>query len=622
MPVGAETASSGGVHFRVWAPRRWKVDVLVEDRSYPLQAEQNGYYSGFLADASAGTRYRYRLDGGEAYPDPASRFQPEGPHGPSEVVDPDAFAWPDQDWKGADIRGQIVYEMHVGTFTREGTWKAAIGELPALANIGITVLELMPVNEFPGRFGWGYDGVHPFAPTRVYGSPDDFRQFVAEAHRHGLAVILDVVYNHLGPDGNYFGHFSPYYFTSKHRTDWGQAINYYDEHCEPVREFFIANAGYWIREYHLDGLRLDATQNVYDESEDHILAAMTREVRKQAQGRKTIVVAENEPQDVRLVRPAEEGGYGMDALWNDDFHHSAMVRMSGHCRAYYSDYAGTAQEFVSSAKYGYLFQGQWYQWQKQRRGTPTYGIPPYRFVTFSQNHDQIANSARGDRAHHLTAPGIYRAMAALMLLAPGTPMLFQGQEFAASAPFLFFADHKPEIAMQVREGRREFLAQFRNLAQPVMWNGFALPDDPATFERCKIDHTERESHPEEYAMHRDLIRLRRSEKAFQRQEYGAVDGAVLGTDAFVLRYFVEDGDDRLLVVNFGNDLHLESAPEPLLAPPDGMEWEVQWSSEDPRYGGDGTLPFDVEARWRIPGQAAVVLKPQSAVGKAGSRIAK
>lgn len=611
LPAGAEVVSSGGAHFRVWAPHRKKVDVLLDGRFHELQPEQDGYYSGLLRSAGAGSLYKYRLDGGDSYPDPASRFQPDGPHGFSQVVDPASFVWSDAKWRGANIRGQIVYEMHVGTLTTEGTWASAIRELPRLADTGITVLEVMPVNEFPGNFGWGYDGVHPYAPTRLYGRPDDFRRFVDEAHHLGLAVILDVVYNHLGPDGNYFGEFSPNYFTSKHETDWGAALNFYDEHCGPVRDFFIANAGYWIREFHVDGLRLDATQNVYDESRDHILAAITREVRKAAEGRETIVVAENEPQDAKLIRPVEQGGYGMDALWNDDFHHSAMVRMTGHCRAYYSDYAGKAQEFVSCAKYGFLFQGQWYRWQKQRRGSPTFGLPPFCFVTFTQNHDQIANSARGERAHRLTSPGNYRAMTALMLLAPGTPMLFQGQEFASSAPFLFFADHTPELAALVRDGRREFLGQFRNLAHPSMWEGFAAPDDPKTFERCKLDHSEIELHGEQVVLHRDLLQLRRSEAAFQRQEYGAVDGAVFGADAFVLRYFMPQGGDRLLVVNLGNDLHLDPAPEPLLAPPEGKEWDVLWSSEDPRYGGDGTTDLDTIDNWHIPGQTAVVLKPET-----------
>ncbi len=613
-PVGAEVVP-GGVHFRVWAAGHAKVDVALEDRFYELAPEADGYFSGLVPAASAGSLYKYRLDGENSYPDPASRFQPTGPHGFSQVVDPDSYRWNDAAWKGAGIRGQVLYEMHIGTFTREGTWRSAIAELPALAEIGIGVLEVMPVSEFPGEFGWGYDGVDPFAPTRLYGAPDDFRSFVDAAHGLGMGVILDVVYNHLGPDGNYFGQYSPHYFTSKHETDWGAAINFDGDHSAPVREFFIANAGYWIREFHLDGLRLDATQNIYDESQDHILTAIVREVRKQAGERATIVVGENEPQETKLIRPPERGGYGLDALWNDDLHHSAMVRMSGHSEAYYTDYRGAPQEFIAAAKYGYLYQGQWYNWQHQRRGTPSFGLPPYAFVSFTQNHDQIANSARGQRAHELTSLGIWKAMTALILLAPGTPMLFQGQEFASSSPFLYFADHNKEIAALVRQGRRKFLAQFRSLALPAMWPCFAAPDDRRTFERSKLDHAERERHSEARALHRDLIGLRRGEEAFQRQERGAVDGAVLSPDAFVLRFFAESGDDRLLLVNFGGDLHYSPAPEPLLAPPEnkecpeGMEWDIQWSSEDPRYGGCGAPQADTVETWRIPGQAALVLKP-------------
>ncbi len=336
---------------------------------------------------------------------------------------------------------------------------------------------------------------------------------------------------------------------------------------------------------------------------------------KQAGGRATIVVGENEPQDVKLIRPPEQGGYGLDALWNDDLHHSAMVRMTGRSEAYYTDYRGAPQEFISAAKYGYLYHGQWYNWQHQRRGTPGFGLPPHAFVNFTQNHDQIANSARGQRAHELTSPGLWKAMTALILLAPGTPMLFQGQEFASSSPFLYFADHNEEIAPLVRQGRRKFLAQFRSLALPAMWPCFAPPEERQTFERCKLDRAEREVHREARALHCDLIRLRRGEEAFQRQEHGAVDGAVLGPDAFVLRFFAASGDDRLLLVNFGNDLHYSPAPEPLLAPPEdkewpqGMEWDVQWSSEDPRYGGCGVPQADTVENWKIPGQAAVVLRP-------------
>ncbi len=618
LPVGAEVQPGGGVHFRVWAPARRRVEVVTEGGpAAVLEAEGGGYFSGLVRDARAGTRYRYRLDGGDQlYPDPASRFQPDGPHGPSEVVDPGAFTWADGGWRGVSLRGQVLYELHVGTFTPEGTWAAAARELPELAACGVTCVEVMPVAEFPGSFGWGYDGVDLYAPTRLYGPPDDFRRFVDAAHRNGLGVILDVVYNHLGPDGNYLKAFAPAYFTDRHKTEWGEAINYDGPDSGPVREFFAANAGYWVDEFHLDGLRLDATQAIFDDTPDparHILTEIGRRVRAAARGRGTIVVTENEPQLPKLVRPVEEGGYGLDGLWNDDFHHAAMVALTGRNEAYYTDYFGTPQEFVSAVKYGYLYQGQWYSWQEKRRGKPGLDLAPPAFVTFIQNHDQVANSGRGLRAHQLTSPGRYRAMTALLLLAPGTPMLFMGQEFAASTPFLYFADHNPELARLVQSGRAEFLEQFRSIADPAMRNQIAPPHDRRTFERCKLDFSEREKHATLYQLTKDLLRLRREDPAFRAQKPRGLDGAVLGEQAFVLRYFLDDGQDRLLVVNFGRDLHLLTCPEPLLAPPEGMRWRTVLSTEDPRYGGGGTPAADTAGEgWRVLGEAAVVLAPEPA----------
>ncbi|HYO13039.1 MAG TPA: alpha-amylase family glycosyl hydrolase, partial [Thermoanaerobaculia bacterium] len=416
--MGAEVVPEG-VCFRVWAPRCERVEVVVEgpSGSWPvemdLDVEGNGYFSGLVPGAGAGALYRFRLDDGEAFPDPASRFQPQGPYGPSQVVDPATFEWTDEDWPGIGRDGQVLYEMHIGTFTPEGTWGAAARELPELADLGITVLELMPVAEFPGEFGWGYDGVDLFAPYHVYGTPDDFRRFVDRAHAAGIGVILDVVYNHLGPDGNSLKRFSESYFTDRYKNDWGEAINFDGEDAGPVREFFLTNAGYWIQEFHLDGLRLDATQDVHDASDEHILVAIARRVREAAGKRSAYIVSENEPQDTRLVRPREEGGYGHDALWNDDFHHSTFVALTGRNEAYYTDYKGSPQEMISLVKYGYLYQGQRYSWQKQRRGTSALGLPPSAFVNFLQNHDQVANSARGERCHKLASPGKFRALTAL-----------------------------------------------------------------------------------------------------------------------------------------------------------------------------------------------------------------
>jgi maltooligosyltrehalose trehalohydrolase len=554
--------------------------------------------------------YRYRLDdSARLYPDPASRFQPNGPHGPSQVIDPKTFQWTNGAWPGVRLEGQVIYEMRLGTFTQQGTWEAARYELPELADAGITLIEVMPVADFVGRYGWGYDGVALFAPSHLYGIPDDCRRFVDCAHALGLGVILDVVYNHVGPDGNYLAYFSAEFFTDRYSTDWGAAINFDGEHAGPVREFFLANAGYWIDEFHFDGLRLDATQDIHDQSPTHILAAIARQVRQASRGRSTLLVAENEPQHTKLVRPPEQGGYGLDALWNDDFHHSAMVALTGHNEAYYTDYQGTPQEFISALKWGYLYQGQWYKWQAQRRGTPTFGLKPATFVTFLQNHDQIANSGSGLRCHQLTSPGRYRAMTALMLLGPRTPMLFQGQEFAASSPFLYFADHSEELAPLVRRGRAEFLSQFPSIACPEIRARLPDPGDPRTFEQSKLDLSERQQHAEIYALHRDLLKLRRQDPALRSQRPGSMDGAVLGPQAFVLRFFAENGLDRLLIVNLGSDLHYNPAPEPLLAPPENMRWETLWSSEDPCYGGSGTPPLETEDNWHIPGEAAVVLLP-------------
>ena len=612
LPIGAE-ATAEGTAFRVWAPRRSRVEVLESEsgRATPLAAEQGGYFSGFLPDVGAGTRYRYRLDGGDAFPDPASRFQPEGPHGPSEVIDPAAFRWRDGRWPGIALEGQVLYELHVGAFTSEGTWAAAARELPELAAAGITTIEMMPVADFPGRFGWGYDGVNLFAPTRLYGRPDDLRAFVDSAHAAGLGVILDVVYNHLGPDGNYLREFSGHFFSTRHRTDWGEAINFDGPEAGPVREFYLANARYWIDEFHFDGLRLDATQDIVDDSPEHIVAAVTRTARAAAPHRGILVVAENEPQDAQLARPLERGGHGLDALWDDDFHHSAVVALLGRDEAYYSDYRGEPQEFVSSAKWGFLYQGQWYSWQKARRGRGALDLRPAQFVRFTQNHDQIANSGRGERLHQLTAPGRWRAMTALLLLAPGTPMLFMGQEFSASSPFPYFADHDGDLGGLVRRGRLEFLAQFPSLALPEMQAQIPDPSSPDTFRAARLDFSERAAHAAAYDLHRDLLALRRSEAALRAQRPRGVDGAVIGEAAFVLRFFAEGGADRLLIVNLGRTLHLNPAPEPLLAPLSRSGWKLRWSSEDPRYGGAGTPELETADNWRIPAEAAVLLAPAS-----------
>lgn len=622
LPIGAEVQPAG-THFRVYAGPHRAVSVVVYDAGLsprleqPLHAEGDGYFSGLCPEVGAGALYHLRLDQIEApLPDPASRYQPRGPRGPSEVIDPQSYRWSDAGWAGVPAGGLIAYELHVGTFTAAGTFSGAARELPYLRDTGVTLIELMPVADFPGQFGWGYDGVNLFAPSRLYGAPDDLRRFVDRAHGLGLSVILDVVYNHLGPMDNTLGLFSPTYFTDRYRTDWGAALNFDGADAGPTRALYCANAAYWIDEFHLDGLRLDATQNIYDRAPPtagfgaHILAEIGQAARRAAGSRRVFLVAENEPQHTRLVRPLSQGGHGLDALWNDDFHHTARVALTGHAEAYYSDYRGTPQELLSCAKWGYLYQGQRYAWQAQRRGTPGLDLAPGRFVCFLENHDQVANSGYGARCHQLTSPGRLRALTALLLLGPWVPMLFQGQEYGTTRPFLYFADHQDGIREAVFAGRRASLSQFRSLATVGMQARVPEPGDPRTFQRCVLDSTERAQQPALYALHRDLCWLRRDDAVLGAARAGAVDGAVLGPQAFVLRFFApEPTADRLLLCNLGADLHLSPAPEPLLAPPWQRRWAVAWSSEDPRYGGGGVTEVETDAGFLLPGESAVLLRP-------------
>jgi len=619
-PIGAELIDARHTHFRVWAPKAQQLDVLIEGGksnrgktspvAHRLTPEEGGYFSG-VAEAAAGSLYRFQIDGGDtAYPDPASRFQPEGPHGPSCVVDHTTFRWKDDNWRGVTLPRKVLYEMHVGTFTPEGTWKAAVRQLPELARIGIGVIELMPIADFCGPFGWGYDGVNLFAPTRLYGTPDDVRRFVDRAHSLGLGVILDVVYNHFGPEGNYIQNFSDDYLTKRHENEWGDSINFDGPNSGAVREFYITNGRYWIEEFHLDGFRFDATQNVIDESEEYIIGALGRAARKAAGNRSILLVAENEAQEAKLLRPRKERGDDLDAVWNDDWHHTALVVLTDRNEAYYTDYNGSPQEFVSLAKYGYLYQGQPYHWQDAPRGTPAADIEPAAFIAFIENHDQIANSVEGQRVRFHTATGKYRAMTALLLLGPWTPLLFQGQEFGSSSRFPYFADVSKDLRSAIRKGRFEFLAQFPSMASKEVQQELPEPSDPAVFAGCKLDFSEREKRKEIYNLHKDLIQLRHRDVRFRDQRAGGVDGAVLGSTSFALRFFGTQNDDRLIIVNFGRRFRLTPVSDPLLAPPLGFRWETLWTSESLRYGGPGAVRVASDhEHWLLPGEAAVVLQP-------------
>ncbi|MEP7050460.1 MAG: malto-oligosyltrehalose trehalohydrolase [Pseudomonadota bacterium] len=614
--MGAEITEQGHTHFRVWAPHSKSVAIverfsasLARGRTQRLNPELNGFHSGFFNELSAGALYSVLLDSG-LYPDPASRFQPEGPHGPSQVVNAKQFEWRDAGFR-EPTDARVIYELHVGTFTAEGTYRAAAKQLAELANLGITVVELMSLAAFAGQYGWSYDSVDLWAPSEVYGTPDDLRELVATAHAHGIAVILDVVYNHVGQDGNYLHAFSPDYFSRTHECEWGEAFNFDGPNNGPVRQFVIENARYWLEEFHFDGLRLDATQSVFDDTTPHVLAEITDAARGAGAvlGKPVFIVGENEPQDPSLLRSTASGGYGLDAVWNDDFHHSARVALTGRREAYCTDYAGSPQELISALKWGYLYQGQRYQWQHQARGKPALDIGACQFVVYLQNHDQVANQVPGERIDRCTSAAELRAMTGLMLLSPPTPMLFQGQEFAASSPFLYFTDQEASLLPSIEQGRREFLSQFPTMATDQGRAAQVSASARSTFERCKLDFSERERHAPIYRLHRDLLRLRREDPALRQRRSDLMHGAVLGERALCLRFLCPTGD-RLLISNFGADLTLAPAPEPLLAPPDANGWQLLWCSEDYAYDGHGIAAPRDDGVLVVPARCTLLYGPK------------
>jgi maltooligosyltrehalose trehalohydrolase len=607
---GAE-CSAGGVEFRVWSDAHQSVELVLEPGAHaiPMRRDAQDYWSVQVKDAGPGTRYRFRLDGQGPYPDPASRSQPDGPDGASEVIDPSAYAWSDGDFSGLELPAQVFYELHVGTFTPEGTFAATRAKLTHLRDLGVTAIELMPVGEFPGKFGWGYDGVDLYAPYHAYGRPDDLRALIDGAHAMGMGVVLDVVYNHLGPAGNYLPQFSPRYF-SERRTDWGDALNFDGPSSHAVRDFVCDNAAYWVREFHFDGFRLDATQTLFDSSREHIVAELTRRARVSAGERTIVVLAENEPQQSKMLRPAADGGDGIDGMWNDDFHHSARVALTGNRDGYFHDYTGRAQELLSAIKHGFLYQGQFYPWQKKARGSPLRGLPAWSCIHFLQNHDQVGNTFLGDRLHRFCAPDRYRAMTALLLLGPQTPMLFMGQEFGSSQRFKFFADHeKAELRQLVHAGRREFLGQFNSYASAEVQAMIPDPAARASFLDSKLDWKEVAVHEETFRLHADLLRLRRQDPVISKQRAENMDGATLNEHAFLVRWFDDEHGDRLLLLNLADQVDSPGPAEPLLAPPVDCRWLAVWSSEEPRYGGTGAAEsISADGRWRLGANCAVLLR--------------
>jgi maltooligosyltrehalose trehalohydrolase len=587
------TCEPGGVRFRVWAEERRIVEVCVETRGrearHPLAGDGDGFHETFVAGLGPGDLYRFRLDGEGPFPDPASRFQPRGVHGPSEVVDPSAFAWTDAGWNGVPLDRLVVYELHAGTFTPDGTFEGLRAKLPHLVDLGVTALELMPVADFPGSRNWGYDGASLFAPARCYGRPDDLRRLADEAHRLGLGVLLDVVYNHFGPDGAYWGLFSPRYFSPTHQTPWGAAMNLDGPGGGPVRDFFVENATRWLREYHLDGLRLDATHALVDDSPRHFLAELQDRVRA-AVARPVLLIAEDHRNLASLVRPEAQGGWGLDAVWADDFHHEVRRRLAGDREGYFRDFAGTIDDIAATVRDGWFFKGQRSEHFGGPRGTDPAGIDPRRFVFFLQNHDQIGNRALGERLHHQIDPAAYRAAVALLLLAPETPLLFMGQEWAATTPFLFFTDHEPGLGRLVTEGRRREFAGFSAFSDPERRARIPDPQAVSTFERSRLDWTEaaREPHAAVLRLHRALLRLRREHPAL-RDAPGRLVRVTTPSEGAITVECASGGRAVCVAVR----LH-GAGPVELPASPDAdRPWRLLLSTESPDHAADAR-PAPVE----------------------------
>jgi maltooligosyltrehalose trehalohydrolase len=505
--LGANRLPDGSWQFLLWAPHSRSVSIKLVDngRTIPMDALPDGYHQAMVADVSAGVGYCYRLEDGRELPDPASRFQPEGVHGPSQLVDTGAFRWTDHNWKGRELQGSILYELHIGTYTREGMFYGLIPHLAHLVELGVTSVEIMPVAQFPGARNWGYDGVYEYAPQNSYGGPEGLQRLVDAIHAHGLAAILDVVYNHLGPEGNYLNAFAPY-FTDRYRTPWGQALNFDGPGSNDVRKFFRENALYWLEDYHFDALRLDAVHGIFDFSAQHFLAELEAAADELSQklGRPIQLIAESDLNDSRLLRDQAHGGYGLDAQWSDDFHHSVHTLLTNERRGYYEDF-GKIQPLVSTLQDGWHYRGQYSAHRQRRHGNQPLEIAPSRFVVYNQNHDQVGNRAAGNRLSTLVPFEALKLAAGVTLLSPFTPLIFMGEEYGEMAPFQYFTSHgDPALVEAVRRGRREEFAAFG-------WQE-AVPDpqDEQTFLRSHLDHSleEREPHKTLARFYQTLIRLR------------------------------------------------------------------------------------------------------------------
>jgi maltooligosyltrehalose trehalohydrolase len=603
VPAFGANLTDDGVRFAVWAPNAKERVTLEVHRAegtedVPMTPVGDGSYEAQVAGVGTGTRYAFRLDDGPAFPDPYSRYQPEGVHGLSEVVDPTPFAWTDEGWAGPDPEHVVVYELHVGTMTPEGTFAALTEQLPLLAELGVTMIELMPVAQTPGNRNWGYDGVDLFAPSNAYGTPDDLRRLVDTAHGLGLGVMLDVVYNHFGPEGAYQGAYAQEYFSDRHETDWGAGLNWDGPGSERVRRYAIDNARHWISEYHLDGLRLDATHAMVDDSDVHIVRELSEAARETAGSRRIIIHAEDGRHDITRARLAEQGGDGTDGVWADDFHHEVRVLLTNAHENYYADYSGSTASMAMAIEDGFSPV-------TVKKNVPAVeeSDPAGAFVFCIQNHDQVGNRPFGDRLHHEIHGGRYAVASALLLFSPQTPLLFMGQEFAASTPFLYFTDHPEELGRLVTEGRRGEFKGFGVFSDEHLRETIPDPQAESTFLSSKLKLEERETNAGIYRLYRDLLAMRRDDPVLSQNDRSRTRAQALTSQQVAVQRWAGD-EHRLLLANFGAEATVDLAV--LEGLPEG-EWRVLLNTTDRLYDGTGE---DVNVSGRsvvIPARSAVVL---------------
>ncbi len=606
----------GGVRFRVWAPSARHLTLVLHDGTaageYSVPQDDQGVFDLIVDRAAAGDRYRYRINGGDLRPDPASRFQPEGVHGPSEIVDPSAFQWTDTQWGGRPAPDRIVYELHIGTFSPEGTFAGATSRLEAVRDVGLTVIEIMPVADFAGARNWGYDGVCLFAPSRAYGRPDDLRRLVDRAHQLGLAVLFDVVYNHLGPEGAYLPSFNEEYFTDRHATPWGRGVNLDGPGSGMVRRFIVDNACHWVREYHADGLRLDATHALIEKDQGAIVREIVDQVRS-ATARPVFIHAEDHRNLASMVEDSAAGGWGLDGVWADDFHHVVRVLLAHDAHGYYADFLGTAQELARTIQQGWLFTGQPSRRSGQPRGSDGSRVPMYRFVVCLQNHDQVGNRALGDRLPGRVPPEAWRAASALLLTVPMTPLVFMGQEWAASTPFQYFTDLEAALGRQVTEGRRREFAAFPEFSDERARHSIPDPQARSTFEssRLKWDERAEPAHRTVFELDRALIALRLDHPSALGASTDLAGDAIALDDQTIAMRRADGGDVFWVIVRFRSAgvVDLSAATEDRGEA--NAEWKVVLTTEDPLFALDPCPPEIDERRGpliRFERAGAVILK--------------